>query len=60
MLSVSSQSDWGDEQSDHYKNSLARARPGMCKWEQRERISNKPEWEEERVQEDFLEEAVPV
>lgn len=57
---MSSQSDWGDEQSDHYKNSLARARPGMCKWEQRERISNKPEWEEERVQEDFLEEAVPV
>jgi len=55
-----SQSDWGDGQSDHYKNSLARARPGMYTWEQRERISNKPEWEEERVQEDFLEEAVPV
>lgn len=55
-----SQSDWGDGQSDHYKNSLARARPGTYTWEQRERISNKPEWEEERVQEDFLEEAVPV
>ena len=57
---MSSQSDWGDGQSDHYKHSLARARPGRCTRDQRERIYNMSDWEEERFQEDFLEEAVPV